>query len=124
MSRMGDVLNRIELIAYKMKMSIEEMVEILEGRHPTHVVVRKSEPADPASNIENPTVSAATSNSTKAADTTNATASAPTAGTKSPSNAVKAAQAAVGRILHPNNAASGNEIAAANQAAAKSTVEA
>ena len=39
MSRVQDILNRIELVAKKLEMSIEDAVAILEGKHPTHTVV-------------------------------------------------------------------------------------
>lgn len=34
MSRTQDIMNRIELAAVKFKMTIEEVVDILEGKHP------------------------------------------------------------------------------------------
>lgn len=39
MTRVSEVLNRLELIAKKLGMSIEDAVLILEGKHPTHAVV-------------------------------------------------------------------------------------
>lgn len=36
MSRMSDILNRLELAAKRLGMSIEDTVLILEGKHPTH----------------------------------------------------------------------------------------
>ena len=50
-SRVAEVLNRIELIAKKLEMSVEDAISILEGKHPTHVVVQKYK------EVENPTTS-------------------------------------------------------------------
>jgi hypothetical protein len=44
MSRLSDAINRLELIAKKMEISIEDALEILEGKHPTHHVVLKELP--------------------------------------------------------------------------------
>lgn len=41
MSRLQDAINRLELVARKMEMSIEDALLVLEGRHPTHVVTQK-----------------------------------------------------------------------------------
>lgn len=73
MSRMSDLLNRIELVAVKLGMSIEEAVSILEGKHPTHQIKQVLAP------VENPTVGAATSNLTPQTAGTASTASAPSA---------------------------------------------
>lgn len=39
MSRIGDLLNRLELAAKRLGVEIEEAVSILEGKHPLHMVV-------------------------------------------------------------------------------------
>ena len=53
MSRISDLVERIEKLARKFGMSIEEVVDILEGKHPTHCVTVKPEPV-----AENPTPAA------------------------------------------------------------------
>ncbi len=60
MSRTADLLNRIELIAHKWVMSVEDVVSILEGKHPTHSVVQKYQELETPLPV-NPTVSSATS---------------------------------------------------------------
>lgn len=62
MSRAADALNRLELIAKKMEMSIEDALSILEGRHETHVVVQKYKQVEPVA--ETSTAPATTLNPT------------------------------------------------------------
>lgn len=52
MSRVHEVLNRLELVAKKMMLSLEEVLDVLEGKHPTLGVTEK--PANPTA----PTVEA------------------------------------------------------------------
>ena len=61
MSRSGDVLNRLELVAKKLGMSIEEAVSILENAHPHHRVIPKetSEAIVEKENLEAATASEA-----------------------------------------------------------------
>lgn len=41
MTKIELLLNRIELVAKKLEMSVEDTVLVLEGQHPTHVVTQK-----------------------------------------------------------------------------------
>lgn len=43
MSRTADALNRLEHVAYKMKISVEDVLDILEGKHHTHTVMVRKE---------------------------------------------------------------------------------
>ncbi len=113
MSRLNDIINRLELIAKKMEMSIEDAVAVLEGKHPTHVVVQKYKEVE--GQAENPTASGATSssqtNSTSTASPVTPTPPAPSAGTNAASETGNATDSG-------SAAASGAQI---NQGAAAST---
>ena len=127
-SRVQEILNRIELVAKKLEMSIEDAVSILEGRHPTHTVVQKYKEVE-SNNTENPTASGATSSSptpsTLTASAATPTPAAPSAvtlaansnppTTSGPADASAGAsgQQAAGSIASGGEA----EIAAQNQAA-------
>ena len=71
MSRITDVITRLEQVAKRFEMSVEEAVSILEGKHPNHIVVTKPV-------AENPTASVATANSTTESTTTSASIAATT----------------------------------------------
>lgn len=115
MSRISNLIERIEKLARKFGMSIEEVIDILEGKHPTHCVVVK-DPVDEKGAAENPTASGATSNTTTPPDMTASTASAPTAGTNASSDAGNGASAGAAETPNPVPAieSAGAEAGAAN----------
>lgn len=57
MSRISNLIERIEKLAHKFGMSIEEVIDILEGKHPTHCVVVKDPVAEKGA-AENPPTAA------------------------------------------------------------------
>jgi hypothetical protein len=56
MNKVEALLNRIELTAKKLEMSVDDAISVLEGRHPTHIVVQKYKDVLSSSNA-NPTSS-------------------------------------------------------------------
>lgn len=57
MSRTSQIMNRIELAAKKFEMDIEHVIDILEGKHPTHqVIVKPVEAESPNSPAPAPSV--------------------------------------------------------------------
>jgi hypothetical protein len=58
LSRTQAIMNRIELVAKKLGMTIEDAVSILEGKHDTHAITQKYRA------VENPTEAAGQSNTT------------------------------------------------------------
>lgn len=130
MSRLNDLVNRIERLAKKFEMSIEDVVSILEGKHPTYKVVTGVEVTvkgggggvgtpveNPTDGMNPPTVAAATSNSTEQAGTMTSTASAPSAvipSTSEAENPIGSGDAAASAGVGTQQAAGSTVAAGAN----------
>jgi hypothetical protein len=95
MTKVEALLNRIELIAKRLEMSVDDVISILEGKHPTHVVVQKYKEvapgatANPPIPTNPPTAGAATLSSPTPSTSISSTltASAPSAATPATNNA-------------------------------------
>lgn len=98
MSRTANIMNRIELVAKKLEMDIEKVIDILEGKHPTLHVATKPVESQSLPNESTSVGAASTSNAAGVVNsTTNLTSASPNAAsdTSIAANGVTTTQGAV-----------------------------